>query len=75
MDEAVIIPAFKTVLKTGKPKAIDIEVSSTNRTLGTIFGSEITKKYNEMLCPTTRYTINCQRRRRSVLRCVYSERA
>ena len=38
VDEAVIIPAFKTALKTGKPKAIDIEVSSTNRTLGTIFG-------------------------------------
>ncbi|MFQ8954091.1 MAG: hypothetical protein ACLR56_14465, partial [Oscillospiraceae bacterium] len=59
VDEAVIIPAFKTALKTGKPKAIDIEVSSTNRTLGTIFGSEITKKYKNTL-PDDTYTINCR---------------
>ena len=59
VDEAVIIPAFKTALKTGKPKAIDIEVSSTNRTLGTIFGSEITKKYKNTL-PDDTYTINCK---------------
>ena len=59
VDEAVIIPAFKTALKTGKPKTIDIEVSSTNRTLGTIFGSEITKKYKNTL-PDDTYTINCK---------------
>ncbi len=59
VDEAVIIPAFKSALKAGKPKAIDIEVSSTNRTLGTIFGSEITKKYKNTL-PDDTYTINCK---------------
>ena len=58
VDEAVIIPAFKSALKTGKPKAIDIPVSSTNRTLGTIFGSEITKKYKNTL-PDDTYVINC----------------
>ena len=47
VDESVIIPAFKTALKTGKPKTIKVEVSSTNRTVGTIFGSEITKKYKK----------------------------
>ncbi len=58
VDESVIIPAFKTALKTGKPKKIEVEVSSTNRTVGTIFGSEITKKYKNTL-PDDTYTIEC----------------
>ena len=58
VDESVIIPAFKTALKTGKPKTIKVEVSSTNRTVGTIFGSEITKKYKNTLSDDT-YTIEC----------------
>ncbi len=58
LDESVIIPAFKTALKTGKPKTIKVEVSSTNRTVGTIFGSEITKKYKNTL-PEDTYTIEC----------------
>ena len=59
VDEAVIIPSLKSALKSGKPKAIDINVSSTNRTLGTIFGSEITKKYKNTL-PDDTYVINCR---------------
>ena len=58
VDESVIIPAFKTALKTGKPKTIKVEVSSINRTVGTIFGSEITKKYKNTL-PEDTYTIDC----------------
>lgn len=58
VDESVIIPAFKTALKTGKPKTIKVEVSSTNRTVGTIFGSEITKKYKNTL-PDDTYIIEC----------------
>ena len=58
VDESIIIPAFKTALKTGKPKTIKVEVSSTNRTVGTIFGSEITKKYKNTL-PDDTYTIEC----------------
>ena len=58
VDESVIIPAFKTALKTGKPKTIKVEVSSTNRTVGTIFGSEITKKYKNTL-PDDTYKVEC----------------
>ena len=58
VDESVIIPAFKTALKTGKPKTIKVEVSSTNRTVGTIFGSEITKKYKNTL-PDDTYKVDC----------------
>lgn len=58
VDESVIIPAFKTALKTGKPKTIKVEVSSTNRTVGTIFGSEITKKYKNTL-PDDTYRVEC----------------
>ena len=58
VDESIIIPAFKTALKTGKPKTIKVEVSSTNRTVGTIFGSEITKKYKNTL-PDDTYRVEC----------------
>ncbi len=58
VDESIIIPAFKTALKTGKPKTIKVEVSSTNRTVGTIFGSEITKKYKNTL-PDDTYKVEC----------------
>ena len=43
-------------LKPGKPLSID--VSSTDRTFGTIFGSEITKKHGTSLADDT-YLVNC----------------
>ncbi|MGN0802134.1 MAG: glutamate synthase-related protein, partial [Candidatus Faecivicinus sp.] len=43
-------------LKPGKPLSID--VSSTDRTFGTIFGSEITKKHGASLADDT-YLVNC----------------
>ncbi len=48
-DESVLLPAFAGTLKTGKPHRISVDVSSTNRTFGTILGSEITKKYGNTL--------------------------
>ncbi|MGM9614344.1 MAG: glutamate synthase large subunit [Oscillospiraceae bacterium] len=44
LDESVLLPAFKKTLKDGTPKTVSVRVSSTDRTFGTILGSEITKK-------------------------------
>ncbi len=42
-DMSILLPAFTETLKTRKPAAITVEISSQNRTFGTILGSEITK--------------------------------
>ena len=59
VDESTIIPSFEKALKAKKPKKISIDISSTNRTLGTIFGSEITRKYKNTLEDDT-YIIECR---------------
>ena len=49
LDESVLLPAFRKTLKSGTPKTVSVKVSSTNRTFGTILGSEITKKFGDTL--------------------------
>ena len=43
-DMRVLLPAFDKTLRTGKPKTVDVAVSSVDRTFGTILGSEITRR-------------------------------
>lgn len=45
VDERILLKEFKTALARKTPKTIEIDVKNTDRSLGTIFGSEITKKY------------------------------
>ena len=58
MDEAVLLPKFLPHFEKNESASIDVEVSSINRTLGTITGSEITKRFGESLSEDT-YTVNC----------------
>ncbi|MGN1081039.1 MAG: glutamate synthase large subunit, partial [Acutalibacteraceae bacterium] len=58
IDERIIIPKFSSSLKSGKKHSVNVTVSSTNRTFGTLFGAEITRKYKNSLADDT-YTINC----------------
>ncbi len=44
LDEKVLLKEFADSLKTGTPKEISISVTNTDRALGTIFGSEITRQ-------------------------------
>ena len=57
-DEQVILKKMKSALGSGQKRSIQMDVSNVNRTLGTIFGSEITRKYPEGL-PEDTYTICC----------------
>ena len=43
-DMRVLLPAFEKTLKSKKPKTVQIDVSSVDRTFGTILGSEITRR-------------------------------
>jgi glutamate synthase (ferredoxin) len=58
MDEKIILKKLKQALLAGQKKGLQIDVSNTDRALGTIFGSEITKLYPEGLAEDT-FTINC----------------
>ena len=59
LDESVLLPAFKKAFEHGDKASVDVKVSSTNRTFGTICGSHITKRFGESLEDDT-YTVNCQ---------------
>ncbi len=49
MDEKVLLKEFKSALENGTKKTIEVNIKNTDRTFGTIFGSEITKKYYNTL--------------------------
>lgn len=58
IDEKVIIPEMSNALAAKEPKTIELNVSNLNRTLGTLFGAEITRKYYNTLEDDT-YVIKC----------------
>ncbi len=58
VDERVILQHLEKQLKRGKPGHLEIEISSTDRTLGTIFGTEITRLHGNTL-PDDTYVIHC----------------
>ena len=58
VDESVIIPAFRKAFKDRKEAGVSITVSSTDRTLGTLTGSLITKRFGNTLQEDT-YTVDC----------------
>lgn len=58
VDEKVILSEMKDALENKKKKKIEINVTNLNRALGTIFGSEITKRYYNSLDDDT-YVIKC----------------
>ena len=44
IDMRLLLPAFKKVLRSGKPQTVKTDVSNVDRSFGTILGSEITKQ-------------------------------
>ena len=58
IDEQVFVKKLKSALGSGQKKSVQVDVSNVNRALGTIFGSEITRKYPEGLAEDT-FTISC----------------
>lgn len=58
LDEKVLLKKLGTALDKKQKRSIEVDVSNTDRAFGTIFGSEITKKYGENLEEDT-FTIKC----------------
>lgn len=49
LDEKVLLKQLDKALQTKQKRSIEIDVTNTDRTFGTILGSEITKKYYDTL--------------------------
>ncbi|OOB77950.1 MAG: glutamate synthase subunit alpha [Epulopiscium sp. Nuni2H_MBin001] len=58
-DVSILIPAFANVFDKAKHKSIEIDVDNIDRSLGTIFGSEITKFYGNTLSEDT-FVVKCR---------------
>lgn len=58
LDERVLVRELLPALKKGQRRSIEVEIGNTDRTFGTIFGSEITRRYPEGL-PEDSYVVKC----------------
>ena len=58
VDMSVLLEKLGSALKKGQKKSLSIPVTSTDRTVGTIFGSDITRLHGERLAEDT-FTIHC----------------
>lgn len=58
-DMKVLLPKFKKYFDSGEDASVDVTVTNIDRTFGTIFGSEITKKFGESL-PDDKYVVNAK---------------
>ena len=48
LDDSVLLPAFRPYIRKRKPHTEKVQVSSVNRTFGTILGSVLTKECGEL---------------------------
>ena len=58
IDEKVVVKELLPSLEKGQKRSIEIDVSNVNRTFGTIFGSEITRRYPEGMDEDS-YVVKC----------------
>ncbi len=57
-DVKVLLAKLGNALENGQKRSVELDVSNVDRAFGTIFGSEITRRYPEGLDEDT-YTIKC----------------
>lgn len=58
VDMKILLPKFESYFNEKKPHAETISISSTDRTVGTILSSVVTKQFNNTLQDDT-YTVHC----------------
>jgi len=59
LDERVLVKKLLPALEKKQKRSIEVEVSNINRTFGTIFGSEITRRYPDGLEEDS-YVVKCR---------------
>ncbi|MCI9423271.1 MAG: glutamate synthase large subunit [Dorea sp.] len=58
LDERVLVRQLLPSLKKGQKRSIEVDVTNTDRTFGTIFGSEITRRHPDGLTEDS-YVVKC----------------
>ncbi|MBQ9376166.1 MAG: glutamate synthase large subunit [Ruminococcus sp.] len=59
IDKRVIIKKMATALKNGTQKTISVDVVNTDRSVGTLFGAEITRLHGENAFDDDTFTVKC----------------
>ncbi len=49
LDERVLLKQLAKAMETGQKRSIEVDVSNTDRTVGTILGAEITRRFGDTL--------------------------
>ncbi|MDD3279374.1 MAG: glutamate synthase large subunit [Lachnospiraceae bacterium] len=58
MDEKILLKELMPFIEKKEPKSITVKVKNTDRTFGTMLGSELTRRFDDSLQPDT-YVIAC----------------
>ncbi len=58
VDEKILLKQLQKALEDGSRKGLEIDVTNTDRAVGTLFGAEITRRFGESL-PEDTFTIKC----------------
>ena len=59
IDKKVLMKKLGSALRNKTKKTIDLNVSNTDRTFGTLFGAEITRLYGENTLDDDTFTVKC----------------
>jgi glutamate synthase (ferredoxin) len=58
VDERILIKELEKAMDEGQKRSIEVDVTNTDRALGTLLGAEITRRFGESLDEDT-YTVKC----------------
>ncbi len=58
IDEKVLIKKLAPALETGEKRSVEVDVTNVDRSVGTLLGAEITRRFGESLEEDT-YTVKC----------------
>ncbi len=58
IDEKVLIKKLAPALETGEKRSVEVDVTNIDRSVGTLLGAEITRRFGESLDEDT-YTVKC----------------
>ena len=58
VDERVLIKKLEQAMENGQRRSVEVDVTNTDRSVGTLLGAEITRRFGESLSEDT-YTVKC----------------
>lgn len=58
IDEKTLIKKFASAMDEGQKRSVEVDVTNTDRSVGTLLGAEITRRFGESLEEDT-YTVKC----------------